>query len=100
MRPVKNGGLVPKTEALPGWLQAQRVRCGRSNCHCATGLGHGPYWYRRWRDRGRQRRQYVKPGDLDQVRSALAEYNRTHARAWSIRCSIRELNRLCRLLGV
>ena len=99
-RPAKNGGLVPKTEALPGWLQAQRVRCGRPNCHCTTGPGHGPYWYRRWRDGGRQRRQYVKPADLERTKAAIAEYQRTHPRAWSIRRFITELNRLCRLLEV
>ena len=21
------------------------VRCGKENCHCVSGVGHGPYWY-------------------------------------------------------
>ena len=25
--------------------QQEYTRCGRASCHCATGPGHGPYWY-------------------------------------------------------
>ncbi len=95
---VKNGGLLPKTEALPGSLQAEHKRCGRPNCHCATGPGHGPYLYRRWREGARQRRQYVRPGDVESVRAALAERRRLHPPAWSARRSLADLRRLRRQL--
>lgn len=34
--------LVPP-EALPGTLSRTQSRCGKPNCHCATGEGH-PKW--------------------------------------------------------
>ncbi len=47
--------------------------CGRSGCKCANGALHGPYFYRFWRERGRLRKAYVKPADLDAVRAACAK---------------------------
>jgi hypothetical protein len=35
------------------------IRCGRSNCKCAEGRGHGPYWYAYWTEAGRTRARYV-----------------------------------------
>ena len=38
---------------LLGTLHAERVRCGKANCRCQSGVLedlHGPYWYRRWRE--------------------------------------------------
>ncbi len=36
------------------------VRCGKAGCTtCATGPGHGPYWYAYWSERGRKRKQYL-----------------------------------------
>ena len=34
-------------------------RCGKAECHCATGPGHGPYVYRYWTEGGKTRREYV-----------------------------------------
>ncbi len=95
---LKNGGLSPKIEPLPGSLQAERKRCGRDNCHCATGLGHGPYRRRYWRENGRRYRQYVKPDDVEAVEAALAEWRRLHPPVWSARCSLAKLRRLLREL--
>jgi len=43
------------------------VRCGKERCkRCKNGPGHGPYWYRVWRDdNGKVRTRYagrVEPG--------------------------------------
>lgn len=35
------------------------TRCGKPNCKCATGTGHGPYWYAFWSEGGRTQSQYV-----------------------------------------
>jgi hypothetical protein len=38
----------------------ETIRCGKPNCWCAEGEGHGPYWYAYWRDdRGRLRKTYI-----------------------------------------
>jgi hypothetical protein len=37
----------------------QWVRCGKAGCRCASGRGHGPYWYRYWKEGTRTRSVYV-----------------------------------------
>ena len=52
-------------------LVRHAVRCGKPNCRCATGGGHGPYHFLYWRQGGRQRRRYVKRADLAAVRAVV-----------------------------
>jgi hypothetical protein len=54
---------------LPGVVCAQRVRCGKPNCRCATGQRHLAY-YRFWREGGRLCKRYVPRADLERVRAA------------------------------
>jgi len=35
------------------------IRCGKENCKCAKGNGHGPYWYAFWSEDGKTRAKYV-----------------------------------------
>lgn len=37
----------------------QRVKCGKADCKCAAGEGHGPYWYAFWREGNRVRSKYI-----------------------------------------
>src|SRR5437867_1258388 len=90
----ESGDLLPKTTPLPGTLRAEWKRCGKPNCRCTSGALHGPYWYRRWREDGRQRRAYVRAGDLERVRDALAEWRRLHPPTWAERVILTELRRL------
>lgn len=39
--------------------QLERVRCGKSNCKCAKGALHGPYWYGYWSEGGKTKSMYV-----------------------------------------
>jgi hypothetical protein len=41
--------------------QQEYVRCGKDRCQrCSEGAeGHGPYWYKYWRDQGKQRKKYL-----------------------------------------
>ena len=89
---------VRKMTPLRGTLRAELVRCGKPSCRCARGDRHGPYFYRRWREGGRQRRRYVKPADAESVRAGLAAWRRLHPRARSLRDELAELRRLCRQL--
>ena len=99
-RAVKNGDLLPKIEPLPGVLLANPVRCGKPTCRCACGELHGPYLYRRWREGGRQRRQYVRPQDAQRVDAAVAEWRRLHPPADQLRRELAALRRLLRELEV
>ncbi len=60
-----------------GYLVARYVRCGKPNCRCRSGPGHGPYWYLVWRERDggrwRQRKRYVQRDQVAEVRRKLAE---------------------------
>jgi hypothetical protein len=67
---TKSSDLLPKISPLPGAVCAQMKRCGRSNCKCAKGELHGPYYYRFWYERGRQRKKYVKKGDVSDIKAA------------------------------
>ena len=69
---VNSGGLLPKT----GSLQPEWRRCGKPRCRCATGPLHGPYWYLRWREGGRQCRQYVPREQVNAMRAAIAQRKR------------------------
>jgi hypothetical protein len=39
--------------------QLERIKCGKPTCHCNAGLGHGPYWYRYYSVKGKQKSEYV-----------------------------------------
>jgi hypothetical protein len=53
---------VTSSDNRTGWIEVRHVRCGKPNCRCRTGPGHGPYLYRVWRDeRGRRRVRYLGP---------------------------------------
>ena len=75
----------PEVEPLPGSLHAEWRTCGKPTCRCGRGDPHGPYWSRRWREGGRQRRRYVRPAELERVRAGLAEWRRLHPPARSAR---------------
>jgi hypothetical protein len=76
---------------LPGSLHPEWRRCGKPNCRCARGLLHGPYYVRRWRQGGKQRKALVKPEDVAEVLAAI-ERRRALAPAYRIRTSLRGLD--------
>lgn len=45
-------------------FRQEHVRCGKEACWCsAGGLGHGPYTYKYWKEKGKLRKEYVRgPG--------------------------------------
>lgn len=96
--------VLPKTEEaspLPGAICAQWIRCGHPGCKCARGELHGPYYYRFYRVNGRQHKAYVRPGDLDTARAAIAERKRKNRQAWhDVREAKKTLTRYFRLLAL
>jgi hypothetical protein len=94
MAACESGDLLPKSLGLPGSLQREWKRCGRPACHCAGGRLHGPYWSRRWREEGRQRRAYVPRERVAEVRAAIALWKQVHPSPWVARRSLTELHML------
>ena len=92
----ETGRVLPKIGRAPGTLRAEFRRCGKPSCRCRRGELHGPYYYRRWREGGRQRRRYVRAQDADAVRAGLAAWRRLHPPARSTRDLLADLRRLSR----
>src|SRR5918998_397153 len=72
--PKKSAGMLPKILGLAGAngsLQAQRVRCGKTNCRCARGELHEGYHYFFSRVGGRQFKAYVRRADVPAVRAVI-----------------------------
>ncbi len=90
--------MLYKTSALV----MHRVRCGKPTCRCSMGEGHGPYWFLYWREGMRQRRCYVKPGELETVRKTVerrraADLAERQARALAL-ADLREVDAWLRTL--
>lgn len=66
----------PKISPLPGYIEERYVKCGRSNCHCNTGKGHGPYHYRVYRRRNRKFKEYIKKEDVSYFSACINERRR------------------------
>ncbi len=77
----KMGKMLPKTaaEINNGGLYHQSVRCGKSNCRCASGDLHQGYFYFIRKVNGRQRKTYVPKNEVGQL-SALIHRSRTDRR--------------------
>jgi hypothetical protein len=56
--------LPPVEQILRGTLIETFKRCGRPNCHCATGQGHGPKFYLSTSQPGERHRQDYVPADV------------------------------------
>jgi hypothetical protein len=77
-----------------GSLQREWRRCGKPTCRCTNGMLHGPYWYLRWRDRGRQRRRYVPRERVDGMQAAIEQRRRLRPPVWSLRRTLAELRQI------
>ena len=72
--------LPPLDRVLRGSLTETYKRCGRPNCHCANGLGHGPKRYLvTSQPGGRPRRDYVPNALCAQVAELLDNLHRLRA---------------------
>ena len=63
---------LPKIDLLKGSLHLEMKRCGKPNCQCQRGFRYGPYFYRRWRQDGRQRKEYVAPEKVAEMLGAIS----------------------------
>jgi hypothetical protein len=67
-------------QLLRGSLTETYKRCGRPNCHCVNGPGHGPKRYLvTSQPGGRPRRDYVPNAACEQVAKLLSNFRRLRA---------------------
>lgn len=62
---------TPKIRPLGGFIEARYVKCGRPNCRCATGTGHGPYHYWIYKRGNRKYKKYVKKEDVPMISAGI-----------------------------
>ena len=68
----KTENLLPEIGLLKGSLHVETKRCGKPNCRCVRGYCHGPFFYRHWRQGGRQKKAYVRQENVADVLGAIA----------------------------
>src|SRR5271168_4234509 len=69
--------LLPIERLLRGTLVETYKRCGRPNCHCVNGTGHGPKRYLSIsQPGGRPRRDYVPNGVHVQVAELIDNFRK------------------------
>jgi len=83
---------------MPGTVHVQFVRCGKQNCRCRSGRGHGPYYYHFWLEAGRLRKRYLKRSEVDTVRAQCAARQQHRREMAESRRSAREVVKLLRIL--
>jgi hypothetical protein len=70
-------GMPPIEEVMRGTMTTSFLRCGRPNCHCAAGPGHGPKHYLSIsQPTGRPRRYYVRNADVERVKQSIGTLNK------------------------
>ena len=57
-------------ELLPGSLSLSHRRCGKSNCHCASGKGH-PVWLLTFCFRGKKRVERIPDEWVEEVKERV-----------------------------
>lgn len=70
----KSSDFTRKIEPVRGGLVREMIRCGRSNCKCADGSLHGPYYYRVWMVQGVRYKTYVKKAEFDRINSGIEAF--------------------------
>jgi len=70
----KKSGDSTRKIAPQGGLVREMIRCGRSNCKCASGSLHGPYYYQVWMARGTRYKAYVKKADVDRIKATIETF--------------------------
>jgi len=78
------------TEVLRGSVGERYVRCGKENCHCKEGVGHGPVFYLSVSLGVRQTKQIAL--DVDSVELAR-RYVRNYVRLQEVLEEISAINR-------
>jgi len=66
--------MLPKTarEIRNGGIYRQYVKCGKTNCRCATGEKHPAYYYFT-RKNGKLRKTYVRRSDLEHFKQLVEQ---------------------------
>src|SRR5690242_7874187 len=89
---MENKKRLPKLEPLPGAVCKQyRPYKGRQL---------GPYYFRFWKEDGQQRKEYVRPRDLETVRKQCAIFREERQRRIAGTAYLKSFSQLLREMGL
>ena len=66
--------LSGSVDMLQGSLVKRYVKCGKENCHCAEGEGHGPVFYLSYKEKGLTRLIYIPSEEVEKVKRQLSTF--------------------------
>jgi hypothetical protein len=77
-------------------VSVQYVKCGKSNCRCANGALHGPYYAKLWKVNGRMRKAYVRLKEVENAQADWEKKRQERRQRKEFEKSLRGLNKLCK----
>lgn len=67
---MRTKGAVSLRKIIGGSVHRQFKKCGKSNCRCAKGKLHGPYYYHFVFVNGKLKNRYLKASEVEQTKQA------------------------------
>jgi len=64
------------SEMLQGSVIEKYVKCGKENCHCAEGQGHGPAYYLSFKEEGVTKLIYIPHNKVAKVKRQVNKFKK------------------------
>ena len=68
--------LSSTSEMLQGSVIEKYVKCGKENCHCADGQGHGPAYYLSFKEKGVTKLIYIPHVEVTKVKRQVNKFKK------------------------
>ena len=68
--------LSQSDEMLQGSVIEKYVKCGKGNCRCTEGEGHGPVYYLSFKEKGVTKLIYLPHDEVDKVKHQVEKFQK------------------------
>ena len=68
--------LSQSSEMLQGSVIEKYVKCGKQNCWCVDGQGHGPVYYLSFKEKGATKLIYIPRSKVHKVKQQVSKFKR------------------------
>jgi hypothetical protein len=68
--------LSQSSEMLQGSVIEKYVKCGKGNCRCTEGEGHGPVYYLSFKEKGITKLIYLPHDEVDKVKHQVNKFRK------------------------
>ena len=86
--------VVGNLDMVQGSVVEKYIRCGRGNCRCQEGKGHGPFYYLSFRENGKTKLIYIPEDEVPRVVEQVEQFKRFKQAGSQISKLNREILRL------